>query len=99
MYGEVLQNIASYLSKFYEELKGEEIMSENLSDPAITPRGMSEREAAIYIGVARISLRQGRCEGKRDNRMPPPPYVKIGRKILYLRDDLDRWLETYRVSL
>ena len=74
-------------------------MNRNLSESAITPRGMSESEAAIYIGVARISLRQGRCEGRRENRMPPPPYIKLGRKILYLRDDLDRWLEMYRVAL
>ena len=65
----------------------------------ITPRALSESEAATYLGISKITLRQGRCEGKRDNRMPPPPYVKIGRKILYLRDDLDRWLEMYRVSL
>lgn len=66
---------------------------------SITPRALSESEAATYLGISKITLRQGRCEGKRDNRMPPPPYVKIGRKILYLRDDLDRWLEMYRVSL
>lgn len=74
-------------------------MGKNTVEFSITPRGMSESEAAVYIGISCISLRQGRCEGRRDKRMPPPPYVKIGRKILYLRDDLDRWLETYRVDL
>lgn len=74
-------------------------MGKNTVEFSITPRGMSESEAAVYIGISSISLRQGRCEGRRDKRMPPPPYVKIGRKILYLRDDLDRWLETYRVDL
>lgn len=69
------------------------------AEAPITPRGMSEEDAARYIGVARISLRQGRCEGRRENRMPPPPYIKLGRKVIYLKDDLDRWLEMYRVAL
>jgi len=66
---------------------------------SITPHAMSEAEAATYLGVSKISLRQGRCDGRRDNRMPPPPYVKLGRKILYLREDLDFFLATHRVAL
>ena len=60
---------------------------------------MSEAEASVYLGVSRIALRQGRSNGRRDNRMPPPPYIKLGRKILYLVEDLDAWLLTYRVEL
>lgn len=74
-------------------------MGKNLAGELITPRGMSESEAAIYIGVARISLRQGRCEGRREKRMPPPPFIRLGKRIIYLKDDLDRWLEMYRVTL
>ncbi len=69
------------------------------AEAPITPRGMSEEDAARYIGDARISLRHGRCEGRREHRMPPPPYIKLGRKVIYLKDDLDRWLEMYRVAL
>jgi hypothetical protein len=74
-------------------------MEKNQAEAPITPRGMSEVDAARYIGVAPISLRQGRCEGRREKRMPPPPFIKLGRKIIYLKDDLDRWLEMYRVAL
>ena len=50
-----------------------------------TPRrGLSEAEAADYIGISRSSLRQGRMDGKRENRMPPPPFARLGRKIVYL---------------
>lgn len=73
-------------------------MKGNQTEITIAPRGMTETEAAHYIGVAPISLRQGRSEGRREKRMPPPPYIKLGRKILYLRDDLDRWLEMNRVA-
>lgn len=70
-------------------------------DSALTiiPRTMSETEASIYLGVSRIALRQGRSEGRREKRMPPPPFVRLGRKILYMREDLDRWLEMNRVAL
>lgn len=61
-------------------------------------RTMTEAEAAIYLGVSRISLRQGRCEGARHKRMPLPPHIKLGRKILYLIADLDRYLQDYRVA-
>jgi hypothetical protein len=65
----------------------------------IVPRTLSTLQAAEYLGVAEISLRQGRCDGYRQGRMQPPPYCRIGRKILYLRDDLDKWLESHRVDL
>ncbi|HAR38571.1 MAG TPA: DNA-binding protein [Porphyromonadaceae bacterium] len=64
--------------------------------PKVDRRGYSEEEAAYYLGLSRASLRQGRMEGRRENRLPPPPYVRLGRKILYLKDDLDRWLEENR---
>lgn len=59
-------------------------------------RGLDEAEAANYLNVSRSSLRQGRMDGKRDNRMPPPPFVRLGKKIIYLIDDLDRYLEAHR---
>ena len=73
--------------------------SESNTHEIVIKRGMSEREAAIYLGIPMNSLRQGRCDGARDGRMPPPPYLKISRKIVYLRDDLDRWLEQFRIEL
>lgn len=64
--------------------------------PPINRRGFSEDEAAYYLGISRITLRQSRMDGRRENHMPPPPYVRLGRRIIYLRDDLDRWLEENR---
>lgn len=62
-------------------------------------RGMTEEQAAAYLGVSASTLRHGRCEGIRDGRMPPPPFVRLGRKIVYLRDDLDAWLAQNRCDL
>ena len=64
--------------------------------PPIRRRGLSEAEAADYIGMSRSFLRQARMDGKRANRTPGPPFTKIGRKVLYLKDDLDAWLEAHR---
>ena len=59
-------------------------------------RFLTEKQAAPYIGMSRSFLRQSRMNGKRQNRTPGPPFLKIGRKVLYLADDLDAWLLEHR---
>jgi len=59
-------------------------------------RLLTEKQAAPYIGMSRSFLRQSRMNGKRQNRTPGPPFLKIGRKVLYLADDLDAWLLEHR---
>lgn len=56
-------------------------------------RALSEREAAAYSNLSTSFLRQKRM---RDAEAPKPPFCKIGRKVVYLRDDLDRFLEQSR---
>jgi len=57
---------------------------------------LTEKQAAPYIGMSCSFLRQSRMNGKRLNRTPGPPFLKIGRKVLYLADDLDAWLLAHR---
>jgi len=61
-------------------------------------RAMGEPAAAAYIGMSRSFLRQDRMNGARDNRAEGPRFVRIGRRIRYLKDDLDAWLESNRVE-
>jgi hypothetical protein len=70
-----------------------------MSTQTLLQRGFSESDAAIYLGISRSTLRHGRSDGSRNNRMPPPPFVRAGRKIIYLRDDLDCWLAANRRDL
>jgi len=63
-----------------------------------TKRAMSEIEAAQYISMSRSFLRQDRMNGIRHNRTPGPRYVRIGRRIRYLKDDLDAWLEAHLID-
>ncbi|MDP2596625.1 helix-turn-helix transcriptional regulator [Alteromonas stellipolaris] len=61
----------------------------------IQPRLLSEKEASLYICMSRSFLRQARMDGNRENRTPAPPFIKIGRAVRYLREDLDAWLESF----
>jgi predicted DNA-binding transcriptional regulator AlpA len=56
-------------------------------------RAFGEEEAAHYLAVSRSFLRQSRMDGVRETRTPGPRYVKIGRMVRYLKEDLDAWLE------
>ncbi|MGF1747186.1 MULTISPECIES: helix-turn-helix transcriptional regulator [Vibrio] len=67
-----------------------------MSDVNIDKRAYTEQETATYIGMSRSFLRQSRMEGHRKNRTVAPPFIKIGRAVRYLKQDLDRWLESHR---
>jgi predicted DNA-binding transcriptional regulator AlpA len=64
---------------------------------APTAPTLTERQAAQFLGIAFSTLRQARMQGPRPNRMPTPPYVRLGRRVLYLRADLERWLASHRI--
>lgn len=55
-----------------------------------------EAEAASYICMSRSFLSQDRAYGTLANRTPGPKFIKIGRAVRYLKDDLDCWLEQHR---
>lgn len=63
-----------------------------------TKRGYTEAEAAAYISMSRSYLRQARADGDRLNRTPGPRWIRIGRSVRYLIDDLDQWLEAHRAN-
>ena len=58
-------------------------------------RALSEIEASQYIGMSRSYLAQSRMDGPRESRTPAPPFIKIGRSVRYLREDLDAWLDSF----
>ena len=60
------------------------------------PPIVNRKAGAPYIGMSRSFLRQSRMNGRRQNRTSGPPFLKIGRKVLYLADDLDAWLLEHR---
>lgn len=62
----------------------------------IAPRAMTEADASSYTGMSREFLRQSRMHGRRVRRTPGPAFVKIGKSVRYMRDDLDAWLMANR---
>lgn len=58
-------------------------------------RALNEVVAAKYIGMSRSFLAQSRMDGNRDSRTPAPPFIKIGRSVRYLKEDLDSWLDHF----
>ncbi|CAM3257824.1 helix-turn-helix transcriptional regulator [Vibrio diazotrophicus] len=66
-----------------------------MSLATVGKRAYTEQETAVYIGMSRSFLRQARMEGQRKNRTDAPPFIKIGRAVRYLKEDLDQWLESH----
>ncbi len=60
-------------------------LNESDSRPAISPRCLSREQAACYLGIGRTLLK----------RIGPPP-VRLGRRLVYDRVALDRWLDNYK---
>jgi hypothetical protein len=62
-------------------------------------RGFSTREAAQYIGRSVSWLRKKRLRAVADPGNPGPRYLKTdGGSAIYLREDLDRWLDSLPAS-
>lgn len=60
---------------------------------------LTEKEAAHYLNLGVGTLQKSRSAGKLMGRLPPPPFVKLGRAIRYLKPDLDRWLESHKMMI
>ena len=63
---------------------------------ARSKRVFKEAEAANYICMSRSFLSQDRMNGVLVNRTPGPKFIRIGRSVRYLKDDLDAWLDQHR---
>ena len=59
---------------------------------SLDKRSFTTIEAAVYCGVSGSYLRQARMPSK-DLDAPNPTYL-TPRKIVYLREDLDAWLDS-----
>ena len=53
---------------------------------------MNAEMAAVFTGLAVATLAKLRCLGG------GPPYLKLGRKVVYRRADLADWLDARRVA-
>lgn len=68
------------------------------STPFPPPALLSEKDAARYLGLSPITLRQQRSDGARDRRVPVVPFVRMGRAIRYAVADLDAFIASHRIA-
>ena len=73
------------MQKLKQNSIGEYIMGERIS----------ERKAAEYLKISRITLRKWRVNKEKKS---PPYYVLANRFIQYDTAELDQWLESCRVD-
>ena len=59
-------------------------------------RAFTDREASLYIGMSQSWLRHIRIEGTRLDHLAGPHFIKVGRSVRYLKEDLDSWLERFQ---
>lgn len=59
---------------------------------------MKEREAAEFLGLSESTLRKARMQTYRPGRLPPPPYIRLGRSIQYRRSALIDYLAAHTVN-
>ena len=59
----------------------------------IQPRALNEEGAARYIGRSVFYLRDARL-GR--TKLPGPKFLRVGRNINYLVEELDAWLDSFR---
>lgn len=62
----------------------------------LEPRGLRPHQAAAYTGMTEDWLKRARIYGQVDG-VDGPPYHRISEQVLllYYRDELDAWLETF----
>ncbi|MBL8329337.1 MAG: hypothetical protein JNJ71_10830 [Rubrivivax sp.] len=68
----------------------------------ITPRALREHDAAAYLGFSSSYLRNQRVADMRKmakgEEIDGPRWVNIGTAVRYLREDLDAWIDSFRVD-
>ena len=63
---------------------------------SLSPENRADnKEAASILGLEPETLAQWRYLRKYEDRLP---YLKVGRKVFYLKDDLYRFLEACKVG-
>lgn len=72
--------------------------SQSLATGTQMKESLKETEAAEVIGMSVAFLRAGRIRGVIGNRTTPPPYLKLGGAVRYLRADLLAWMASHRVD-
>ena len=68
----------------------------------VNPRALREHDAATYVGFSSSYLRNKRvADMRRLSKGAPiegPRWINVGTAVRYLREDLDDWLNAFRLD-
>jgi len=65
-----------------------------------TKRAFTTAEAAHYCGISESLLRQSRMTSPSARQLNAPKPTKLGeKKVVYLLEDLDAWLDSYKTNI
>lgn len=78
----IRQTVRSELQRFFGDTR-----------PNDQEQRMTTRQCADYIGISESQLAQGRTLGSCKD---VPPYITIGRRVFYLKSDVDQWISAKR---
>ena len=67
----------------------------NTSEHQSRSRALNEKQAAQYCGISISKLRNGRTKPSKPSA-DVSQHRNIGKRVVYLRDDLDAWLNEHR---
>lgn len=92
---ESIQLLATEIKQLTELLKLNNALLIKLQvDPPIkTKRLLTEEDTAKYIGVSRSFLARDRMDGFREKRTKGPNPVRLGNKVMYDLEDLNKWID------
>jgi hypothetical protein len=65
-----------------------------LSEQSEQPLLLTEKKAAVLLGVSLPFLRRGRSCGTTGKRTSTPPFVRVGGRVFYRRSDLEVWVDS-----
>ena len=69
------------------ELEGTLVSVKEILGYLAQDRYMGKREAAAYTGLSTRTL---------EGRLGEIPHFRVGKKVVFKKSELDRWMETYR---
>jgi hypothetical protein len=76
-----------------------QIEIKNVVNHGNSQRGFNTIQAAKYIGMSESFLSENRIKRVLVSGVSKgPTFFKVGRRVIYLREDLDRWLESFKIK-
>ena len=55
---------------------------------------ITTKQCADLLGISPATLESARCRGQEGY----PPFYKIGRRVVYSRSEVERWMQTCRIT-